>query len=862
MFYLQFNDLNSKVSHTELEEKLSNLRAIHLGNEEPDNGNVLWIDDEEDDVNIQIPPGSDIYNAIQDAIRNINSKLEEVDYALSYKLDAGYIGDKFPGEEENLILKTSSENEEETPNIPKEEASGTCNTICIKRGYKRDLKNIFEGELIFCLDTDELFIGGTHGALKLLAKAGGSSGGSGGGGNISSNYVELLSNSKNAYRLTVSDDGHLQIFRNIVDTAPTPSITEPGRFKGLQIHQIFSGGNSLENKSPVSHGFIELYNSTLNSINLKGLSVQISELNGEWKALNLRGIVPPKHSFLIRCGNVSDINLPNTRLKIKDYDMNWNEYLQVRGAKVLLCIGKDPVNVINPFNIDGNGNKIDGYIDMIGVGGEDRDLPIDGYENKFFHAFNHYTSVYRRDLNDTDNTATEMDLTTSDFRTCDLSIYAPRHLGSGPWDHHYDKLKVSPNRPETLNIQFGKNGHTTRTFTWQTVRTKRGFLKYKKKGTDHWKTVKSNKSIILHGDGDNTRHSVIIKDLTPGTWVYKAGEEALWSDEYEFEVKAPTNDEKISFLQVSDQQAWNEREYKSWERAAEFIENNENFDFIINTGDISQNANRSYEWRYYFEAAPTLLSSNVHMNCCGNNDLVDKKYPTSYTYYSTNEYDEGEAQIPSVYSFNYGYIHFVCLNSNVNVAVPTGEPQPTPIADQIDWFRKDMAKPENQKRWTIVIMHNSPYQVQRTELYRPFAELFEEYNVDLVICGHHHRYTRTAPIIRWEPATKTVVVKKTESDPHGVVYVMCPATGYKTMGKAKQDTPDKNNVAEWQLVYKVIGDPGYIMWDVTYNQIKMRSYRLTGIHPLEESEGLTVNKVPIEEGHDPINGFTVCTKTK
>ena len=54
-------------------------------------------------------------------------------------------------------------------------------------------------------------------------------------------------------------------------------------------------------EQPVTHSFIELYNLRPEPLNLKGLYLFYrgkKQVHG--KSLELKGIVPPKHSFLIR----------------------------------------------------------------------------------------------------------------------------------------------------------------------------------------------------------------------------------------------------------------------------------------------------------------------------------------------------------------------------------------------------------------------------------------------------------------------------------------------------------------------------------------------------------------------------------
>ncbi|MBP3905759.1 MAG: hypothetical protein J6D12_01445, partial [Peptostreptococcaceae bacterium] len=208
---------------------------------------------------------------------------------------------------------------------------GTVERIILKRGYKQDIENLFEGELGFCMDTEELYIG-NKGGLKLLAKVGGGS--SGGSNNVTGEYVELVSTDGTKYRLRVNNDGDFVVYNSIADTADNPTLDQAPLYKGLIINHCYGGGAVKANVAPCSHGFIELYNSSDKVINLKGLSVQYGEMGKDWQCLPLKGTIKPLHSFLIRCAEHTDIYRKTCRFKIKDYDMSWDIPLSANGFKV------------------------------------------------------------------------------------------------------------------------------------------------------------------------------------------------------------------------------------------------------------------------------------------------------------------------------------------------------------------------------------------------------------------------------------------------------------------------------------------------------------------------------------------------
>ena len=110
--------------------------------------------------------------------------------------------------------------------------------------------------------------------------------------------------------------------------------------------------------------------------------------------------------------------------------------------------------------------------------------------------------------------------------------------------------------------------------------------------------------MVTNYDCDVTLDRVLVSDLEPGVYEYQCGEEGCWSDIETFEVRkyAQTADlnnhvhDKIKILWTTDQQSFTAEEMAAtgvcFNNISEW-EKDTDFDFHINTGDISQNANRS-----------------------------------------------------------------------------------------------------------------------------------------------------------------------------------------------------------------------------------------------------------------------------
>jgi uncharacterized protein (TIGR03437 family) len=94
------------------------------------------------------------------------------------------------------------------------------------------------------------------------------------------------------------------------------------------------------------------------------------------------------------------------------------------------------------------------------------------------------------------------------------------------------------------------------------------------------------------------------------------------------------------------------------------------------------------------------------------------------------------------YSFNYGNIHFVCLDSMTS--------EVSPDSTMLKWLKNDLAA--NTKQWLIAYWHHPPYSKGSHDSDLEYVEIsmrehvlpiLESYGVDLVLTGHSHSYERS-----------------------------------------------------------------------------------------------------------------------
>ena len=149
--------------------------------------------------------------------------------------------------------------------------------------------------------------------------------------------------------------------------------------------------------------------------------------------------------------------------------------------------------------------------------------------------------------------------------------------------------------------------------------------------------------------------------------------------------------------------------------------------FILSCGDMLEDGKIKNWDKNFFQKIPYLGGIPVCASQ-GNNDTGGP--------YFRNFFGMDEAY----YTFTYGDIRFIAINTNSSTGAGS---------KQYEWISKVLQN--NQSKFTVVFGHHGFYlsSLQETgseKLRKDLSPLFEKFNVDLVVTGHHHLYNRTNKI--------------------------------------------------------------------------------------------------------------------
>ncbi len=247
---------------------------------------------------------------------------------------------------------------------------------------------------------------------------------------------------------------------------------------------------------------------------------------------------------------------------------------------------------------------------------------------------------------------------------------------------------------------------------------------------------------------------VSLTDLDAGTYYYNYTCGGKWQVPAEFNINDTADGFTVMFcsdiqLGRSGDDATDAviNDTYGWARTLDSaISKAPDMDFIVSAGDqVNVALNKS---QYNAFLYPGQLRSYPIAAAVGNHDF----YTSYYSYHFFNPNVCGE-EILSLcgddYYFSYGNAVFIVLNSN-DLLMP-----------EHDAAIESAIKAYPDAKWRIVVMHHTAYfpntdgEEERTA--KLFAPSFDKYDIDMVLSGHEHVYSRTEPLTAGKPDANGVI---------------------------------------------------------------------------------------------------------
>jgi hypothetical protein len=288
------------------------------------------------------------------------------------------------------------------------------------------------------------------------------------------------------------------------------------------------------------------------------------------------------------------------------------------------------------------------------------------------------------------------------------------------------------------------------------------------------------------------RRSATITGLAENTdYVYRVGNETNgWSDTYSLDTQAFSGD--YDFIFVGDPQIGasgnTANDQAGWVDTLNVAEAAyPDSEMVFSAGDQVESAGNEAQYAAFL--APEQLREIPLVPTNGNHDVGSKAYEQHYTV-PNNDPTAGAATSATSSGGDYWFMYKDVLYLNINSN--NGD-----VAAHKVFLERVVAEQGDAAKWTVLAFHHSIYSVaahqndtQIKDLRAALPPIISALDIDLVLQGHDHNYTRTFLMKDGDRANATELPGQTEvtANPGEVLYV----TANSSSGSKYYEFDDRN----------------------------------------------------------------------
>jgi hypothetical protein len=302
-----------------------------------------------------------------------------------------------------------------------------------------------------------------------------------------------------------------------------------------------------------------------------------------------------------------------------------------------------------------------------------------------------------------------------------------------------DDGSADPSRaPKQVNVHMGDDPATQANFTYTTVSESTTQVVINKAGDAEKTAIQGTAGV---GQGGKQFHAIAVSDLEPDTvYEYAVGfGENTYSGKFKTALARGSKD-SFKFAYLADTQVSNAANAKALGATLDEVNKIPDLDFVYIAGDVTDTATSESQWEQLFyndgafpNGGQDMFGNNLLMVTQGNHDNN-----------VMNRHINAPAQMGNiVYSVDYGAATFIILN------LETARSDATARASQKEYLENAVADAKARGQWTIVGFHKSLVtgashiaDSDVVEARRYWIPVFGELDVDFVLQGHDHVYSR------------------------------------------------------------------------------------------------------------------------
>lgn len=285
----------------------------------------------------------------------------------------------------------------------------------------------------------------------------------------------------------------------------------------------------------------------------------------------------------------------------------------------------------------------------------------------------------------------------------------------------------------------------SRGVAWTTMSATNGVLEVvpaTSKESADWSKAEVIPAVRKVEDSTYYTYTAYVENLTEDYYCYRVGsaDGSAYSQVGSFTVDHDQSE--INFIYATDPQDYDEEGFSQWAKLVDVAYNTmPEAQFFGMGGDIVNNSHDESshdldQWIYALDLPKANFIDSVFMPVSGNHDKLDETFCNRFAI----DY-QGSRLKGGYYSFDYGNMHFVGLNTN-----ESGDA----LTVQAEWLKKDLKA--SDKQWKIVMMHKGLISTgdhsndsDVAKLREVLLPIMAECKVDMVLQGHDHCYVRSVP---------------------------------------------------------------------------------------------------------------------
>lgn len=235
----------------------------------------------------------------------------------------------------------------------------------------------------------------------------------------------------------------------------------------------------------------------------------------------------------------------------------------------------------------------------------------------------------------------------------------------------------------------------------------------------------------------------------------------------------------FEFLTIADIQGMIQSMYDESHKAVDALLKDEkvnNFDFILNAGDMCDNGKNFNQWGMALNTYQDLTLNTSVFFTSGNHEN-NTGAMGRYFNYTEKDGNDVKAISGEYYSFDYANAHFTVLDTNDASSDGLG-------SAQLAWLENDLKNTD--AKWKFVLMHKSLYSAgshafdgEVIAMRSQLGKIFAENGVNVVFGGHDHTFTTTYLVDKDGNAVDKTSKDGVRYTGDGVLYITLGTLGTK-----------------------------------------------------------------------------------